>query len=136
MTILSPSKADFYNPAELSVGSVGRPGLEIYGPMDRVKIEQCDILFAYLEASNPTPINVALELGYAKGLGKMTILCNEWTEAAFKAGRLKALETNTPPAVATWLKPWYTDLLNSWSDFCEPDFGIAIEILKQVIEYE
>jgi len=122
---------DFYNPASFSMGSVGRPGLSLYGPMDRLKIEQCDILFAYLEASNPTPINVALELGYAKGLGKLTILCNEWTEKRFKEGNLKTLENG-----ATWYKPWYCDLLNSWADFCEPDFGIAQELLKQVVEYD
>ena len=127
----NPPIAEFYNPASFSVGSVGRPGLSLYDPMDKLKIEQCDILFAYLEASNPTPINVALELGYAKGLGKLTILCNEWTEKRFKEGNLKTLENG-----ATWYKPWYCDLLNSWADFCEPDFGIAQELLKQVVEYD
>jgi hypothetical protein len=137
--ILSSSlyKAEFYNPAKFRVGSVDRPDVRMYGPMDRIKIEECDVLFAYLEAGNPTPINVALELGYAKGLGKLTILCNEWTEAKWKAGQLGCQRTTDPGNNdATWYKYWYVDLLNSWTDFQESDFGLAMELLKQVLEYE
>ena len=128
-------QAEFYNPAKFKVGTVDRPDLRMYGPMDKLKIEECDILFAYLEQSNPTPINVALELGYAKGLGKLTILCNEWTEAKYKANELGTQKTTDPKAVATWYKPWYTNLLDSWADFQESDFGLAKELLKQVINY-
>lgn len=127
---------EFYNPATFTVGSVGRPGLSLYGPMDRLKIEDCDILFAYLEASNPTAINVALELAYAKGLGKRTILCNEWTEKNYNDFNLKTLLCKDGTKNALWFKPHYCDLMNSWADFHETDFGIAIELLKQVIEYE
>jgi len=134
---VTPAIAEFYNPAKFKVGPVDRPDVRMYGPMDRIKIEECDILFAYLEAGNPTPINVALELGYAKGLGKRTILCNEWTEAKWKAGQLGCQRTTDPTNNdAIWYKHWYVDLLNSWADFQESDFGLAMELLKQVLEYE
>ena len=126
----------FYNPADLAVGPIERPELPLFGPMDRIKIEECDIAFGYLEKSNPTPINVALEMGYAKGLGKITILCNEWTPEAFGNKELKAIQTTQVGVYATWFKPHYIDLLNSWMDFVETDFGLAIEILKKVLTYE
>lgn len=135
---LSDYDVEFYNPAKLVLGPLDRPELRIYGPMDRTKIVDCDIAFGYLEKSNPTPINTALELGYAIGLGKKTILCNEWTIDAFEKGDMKCLSTNSVDgkAMATWFKPHYVDLLNDWVDFVEPDFGIAIEILKKVVNYE
>lgn len=127
---------EFYNPATFVLGPMEFPELSLYGPMDRIKIEECDVAFGYLEKSNPTPINVALEMGYAKGLDKITILCNEWTPEAFADKSMRALKTNDLGAVATWYKPHYVDLLNSWMDFVETDFGIAIEILKKVLNYE
>lgn len=127
---------EFYNPAGLVLGPISIPELAQYGPMDRIKIEECDIAFGYLEKSNPTPINVALEMGLAKGLGKRTILCNEWTKEAYDAKDMRALYTNPEGGVATWFKPHYIDLLNSWMDFVEEDFGVAIEILRGVLEYE
>lgn len=129
-------EVEFYNPAQFTLGSVEFPGLNQYGPMDRIKVEECDIAFGYLEKSNPTPINVALEMGLAKGLGKITILCNEWTPEAFENKELRTLKTEQDGVHATWCKPHYVDLLNQWMDFIETDFGIAIEILKRVLKYE
>lgn len=128
---------DFYNPAQFKLGSLIMPELRLFGPMDKTKIRECDVLFGYLEASNPTPINVALELGYAKGLGKITVLCNEWTEDRFKSRQLKCQETTDAmkAAMATWFRPHYVDLMNSWADFVETDFGLAIELLKKVVNY-
>lgn len=135
--VLHKELVSFYDPSTFRLGSLDRPECRLYSPMDRIKIEECDILFAYLEASNPTPINVALEIGYAKGLGKMVILCNEWTPEKFEAKQLKTMDTNDPAkkAIATWFKPHYVDLLCSWADFVEPDFGIAKELLRMMVEY-
>jgi nucleoside 2-deoxyribosyltransferase len=36
-------------------------------------INKCDILFAYVERTNPSCIGLACEIGYAKGLGKTVI---------------------------------------------------------------
>jgi len=128
---------DFYNPARLVLGPLDKPEPRIYSPMDKTKIAECDIIFGYLEKTNPTPINVALEFGYAIGLGKRSVLCNEWTADAFEKKELKCLMTDSADgkACATWFKPHYVELLNDWVDFVEPDFGIAIEILKKVVIY-
>lgn len=126
---------EFYNPKKFKLGPMEAPELRIYGPMDLNKIKECDILFAYLEKTNPTPINVALELGYAKGLGKTTILCDEWTPEAYETKALRTMATTDLNVQATWFKPHYIDLLNQWADFVEPDFGIAQEILKHLVTY-
>jgi len=126
----------FYNPDAQAIGAFDRPPLSIYSPIDDLKIRECDVIFAYLEASNPTPINIALELGYGKGLGKTTILCDEWTEARFKAKELKTLATTQEEVYATWYKHHYLDLLRTWVDFLEPDFGVAIEILRRILTYD
>jgi len=44
---------------------------------DLTAIEKCDLLFAYLETGNPSGIGMAAEIGYAKGLGKKVIFCEE-----------------------------------------------------------
>lgn len=129
------SWVEFYNPKKFKLGPMEAPELRIFGPMDLNRIKECDILFAYLEKTNPTPVNVALELGCAKGLGKITILCDEWTPEAYDKKELRTMATTDPNVQATWFKPHYVDLLNSWADFVEPDFGIALEILKHLVVY-
>lgn len=48
-----------------------------YQVVDLYNIRRCDILFAYLEASNPGGAALVGECGYAKGLGKTVIVVNE-----------------------------------------------------------
>lgn len=50
---------------------------EEYSAWDFFAIRQCDIMFAYLEEDNPGGYSLALEIGYAHGLGKLIILVNE-----------------------------------------------------------
>jgi len=92
------------------------------------KIRECDIVFAYLEASNPVIINIALELGFAKGLGKVTILVNEWTEENISKGMLETLKPN-----GNWFKPRYLEMLIDWCDFVVTDFKDGIELLKKFV---
>jgi hypothetical protein len=126
---------EFYNPKMFDI--IGYyPEVHLYGPMDRYKVEDCDIIFGFLEASNPTCVNVVGEMMLAKGLGKRTILVNEWTEENFKKGYLKTLKTKGGTDDATWFKPHYLDLFLSWCDIVETDFGIGIEVLKKMVEYE
>jgi len=47
------------------------------GTCDLFYIQQSDIVLAYMEATNPSGIGLAAEMGYAKGLGKTVILCIE-----------------------------------------------------------
>jgi len=70
---------------------LGITGIELINPTDRVDfqleneytawdivaIKQCDILFAYLEESNPSGVGLALEVGYARGIGKTIIFVDE-----------------------------------------------------------
>jgi nucleoside 2-deoxyribosyltransferase len=48
-----------------------------YTLWDMMGIKECDILFAYLEEDNPSGIGLAFEIGFAKGLGKTTVLVNK-----------------------------------------------------------
>ena len=129
-------KVDFYNPSDFEVGSVQYPAPAMYAPINKLKIEQCDFVFAFLEASNPTPINTALEVGYALALGKKVLFCHEWTQKIMDSGYLKTLFTDQEGAVGTWFKPHYLAQILNWCDFVETDFGIAIELFKKVVEYE
>jgi len=65
----------FFNP---------RDHKEVTNPKDYTKInkdglDQCNIVFAYLEKDNPSPMNVPLECGYMLGKGGRVIFCNEWS---------------------------------------------------------
>ena len=63
----------FYNPSEhnLEMNSVQ------YTAWDIFHVKQSDIVFAYMEVSNPSGYGLALEVGYAKALNKTVILINE-----------------------------------------------------------
>ena len=57
-----------------------------YAVWDLFHIERADILFGYMEKDNPSGYGLAGEVGYAKGLGKKTILVDEKSkiDAQFK----------------------------------------------------
>ena len=48
-----------------------------YGAWDFAHIQTCDLVFAYIEASNPSGYGLAVEIGYAHGLGKPVVLAME-----------------------------------------------------------
>jgi len=48
-----------------------------YTAWDLLAVDQCDIVFAYMEDINPSGIGLALEVGYAKAKGKFVILVDE-----------------------------------------------------------
>ena len=50
---------------------------EEYTAWDMAGVRECDIVFAYLEKSNPSGLGMAFEIGYALGLGKRVIFVNE-----------------------------------------------------------
>ncbi len=56
-------------------------GLEVdstqYTAWDLFHVKHCDIFFGYMEATNPSGLGLCLELGYAKALGKTTVLIDE-----------------------------------------------------------
>jgi len=48
-----------------------------YGTWDVHYIKQCDIVFAYMEKTNPSGYGLSAELGYAKALNKTVIFVLE-----------------------------------------------------------
>lgn len=48
-----------------------------YTELDLNMIQKCDIIFCYMESSNPGGYNFCLEAGYGFGLGKKIIYVNE-----------------------------------------------------------
>lgn len=51
--------------------------LEEYGTWDLTYVTNADIVFGYMERTNPSGIGMACELGYAFGIGKTVILVLE-----------------------------------------------------------
>lgn len=67
---------------------IGIAGIEILKPKNRENeneytswdiecIKRCDICFAYLEINNPSGVGMAVEIAYAKAIGKLVILVDE-----------------------------------------------------------
>lgn len=48
-----------------------------YGAWDLHFVKQSDIVFVYIERTNPSCVGTSVEAGYAKGLGKTVILVLE-----------------------------------------------------------
>ncbi len=62
----------FYNPRDH-----GLENSDLYTTWDIHFIRECDILFAYMEGSNPSGYGLAFELGVAYSLNKTIILIDE-----------------------------------------------------------
>ena len=62
----------FFNPHSHQLKKVNE-----YTAWDLHYVRQCDILFGYMEATNPSGYGLALEVGFAKALGKTIILVDE-----------------------------------------------------------
>jgi len=68
----------FFDPRSKQPGNAERKlSLEEYGTWDLTYIKQCDIVFGYMERTNPSGVGMACELGYAYGVGKTVILVLE-----------------------------------------------------------
>ncbi|WP_259016570.1 nucleoside 2-deoxyribosyltransferase [Emticicia fluvialis] len=65
-------KAIFFNPRE---HRLEKP--DYYSTWDIHFIKECDIIFAYMEATNPSGYGLAFELGMAYALNKTIILIDE-----------------------------------------------------------
>jgi len=63
---------DYYDPRNNSTSDPRE-----YTALDMKAIEECDVVFAYLEKYNPVGYNLAFEVGYAIGLNKTVILVDE-----------------------------------------------------------
>jgi nucleoside 2-deoxyribosyltransferase len=56
---------------------VGKWDLDKYGAWDLARIRTCDAVLGYMERTNPSGIGMAVEIGYAKGLGKTVVVVLE-----------------------------------------------------------
>lgn len=63
---------------------------EEYTPWDLAGVRECDVVFAYLEKSNPSGLGMMLEIGYGKGLSKFVIFVDEKNERYTQIGRIAA----------------------------------------------
>lgn len=50
---------------------------ELYALWDLHHVRQSDILFGYMESTNPSGIGLALEAGYARALAKAVVIVDE-----------------------------------------------------------
>lgn len=64
ITFIDPSSHGLTNPAD-------------YTKWDMEGIQKADFIIAYLESSNPSGLGLALEIGYALGLGKPVLFINQ-----------------------------------------------------------
>jgi nucleoside 2-deoxyribosyltransferase len=72
----------FFNPREHGLSDPNE-----YTAWDIHHIKECDILFAYMENSNPSGYGLAFELGLAYGLNKTIILVDERSKNDMKFDR-------------------------------------------------
>jgi nucleoside 2-deoxyribosyltransferase len=63
-----------------------------YGTWDLHFVKQSDIVFVYAERTNPSCIGLAVEMGYAKGIGKTIILVLEPNHETIKDNYLQFLK--------------------------------------------
>ena len=100
--------AEFYDPKPKEVGK--NLTLEEFGTWDLHNIKKCDLVFAYMERTNPSGIGMSVEIGFAKALGKTIILC---------------LEENNEK-----IKDRYLEFMKNVSDVVFNDFEDAINYLR------
>jgi hypothetical protein len=66
-----------------------------YTAWDLEAVRRSDFIFAYLESTNPGGYALALEVGYAKALGKFVVFVDEKTPADPSVGRYLAMVSET-----------------------------------------
>ena len=66
---------EFYDPKEKEFKNGERLHMDLqeYGSWDLHHIRKCDVVFVYLEKTNPSCIGAVIEAGYAYGIGKTVI---------------------------------------------------------------
>jgi nucleoside 2-deoxyribosyltransferase len=66
-----------------------------YTAWDLEAVRRCDLLFAYIESKNPGGYALALEVGYAKALGKFVVLVDEKSASDASVGRYLEMISQT-----------------------------------------
>lgn len=69
------NRFNIYNPREHNIAEP-----HLYAAWDIHYVRKCDIIFAYMEASNPSGFGLMFEIGMAYALNKTIILVDERSE--------------------------------------------------------
>ena len=82
---------DFFDPKDKEIKEANRVDWDVnsYGKYDLHYIKMSDIVFVYVEKSNPSCIGLSVEAGFAKGLNKTVILVLEDNHETIKDNYLK-----------------------------------------------
>ena len=105
--VVNPMRKEYSGDVRVSMNVVE------YATWDKHYIKRSDIVFAYVERTNPSCIGVSAEIGYAKGLGKTVIL---------------VLESNNET-----IKDSYLQFLTSMADITFSDFESGLDYLRSFI---
>jgi nucleoside 2-deoxyribosyltransferase len=70
-------KSSIYNAEWIDPSRHGLSKPDEYTAWDLLGVRKADIVFAYLAEDNPSGIGLALEVGYAKALGKTIVFVDE-----------------------------------------------------------
>jgi nucleoside 2-deoxyribosyltransferase len=84
----------YRNPAEHKIDDA-----RAYTAWDLEAIRRSDVVFGYLEQTNPSGYGLALEVGYAKGIGRHVILVDERSKTDEKIARYYGIVRETADAV-------------------------------------
>jgi nucleoside 2-deoxyribosyltransferase len=82
---IDPKQKEFKNGSRITMK------VDEYGKWDLHFIRNCDIVFVYVEKTNPSCIGLACEAGYAKGIGKTVIMVIEPNHESIKDSYLSFL---------------------------------------------
>lgn len=102
---------NFLNPSEHGLESP-----EQYTAWNIHQVKQCDILFAYMEETNPSGYGLALEVGLANALGKTIILIDERSRKDKTFGRYFRIVQHSSSVVFDNLEAGI-NFLKAFSDF-------------------
>lgn len=98
----------YFNPCDPGFGEPDK-----YTTYDLKCVENCDVLFGYLEKDNPSGLGLFLEIGYAKALGKIIVFVDEKNDHYTQIARQCAdiICDNLDDAIITvskfsYLMPW------------------------------
>jgi len=87
--------AEFFDPRTISHVK----DAEAYTWRNLIEVRDSDIVFAYMEADNPSGLGLAVEVGYAVGLGKLVILVDDKSETDPQFERYFAIVRNAAHSV-------------------------------------
>lgn len=97
---------DFLNPSQHNIQDPAE-----YTRWDLNAVRSCDIVLGYMESTNPGGYSLALEIGFARALGKSVLLVDEISDPSIKR---------------------YFEMVRQCSDHVFTTLGHAIDHLRKI----